>query len=145
MTNNTHEAVWNWLLTCPHIRSLFFNYARAENGDTVLVPMTAYNDTVMREFSSKCTERRYDFALVYFNALSDAPNSVDNISVLLDAESIAAWIEQQDAAGNYPNMPEGCTVTAVAAYPPGAEYFAAQNEGQAKYLFQFYIDYLKEV
>lgn len=143
---NTHEAVWEWLQACPHIKDLFFNYARAGNGDTMLIPLTAYNDTLVQEFiGAGCSERRYDFSLIRFDAISDAPNSTENIRVLLDVEQIAAWIDQQDVIGNYPHMPEGCTVTQVAAYPPGTDYFAAQHEGQAKFLFQFHIDYLKEV
>ena len=144
MENNTHKAVWEWLLSCPHIRNLFFSFARPKNGDTVFQPMTAYNDTLIREFIGSDTERRYDFALIRFDVISDEPNSTDNIDALIDVEQIAAWIDEQDAVGNYPVLPAGCTPIKVAAYPPGAGYFAAQNEDQAKYLFQFYLDYLKE-
>lgn len=144
MENNNHKAVWEWLLSCPHIRNLFFSFARSKNGDTVFLPMTAYNDTLVKEFIGTGSERRYDFALIRFDALSDEPNCTDNINALVDVEKIAEWIDEQDEAGNYPVLPEGCTPTRVAAYPPGAGYFAAQTEDQAKYLFQFYLEYLKE-
>lgn len=144
MADNTHEAVWEWLLDCPHIQDLFFNYARVQNGDTVLTPATAYNDTVIRDFIG-ASERRYDFTLIRFDALSDAPNSTDNINSLFDVEKIAAWIEAQNGARNFPRLPGGCTVTEVAVHPSGVGYFAAQDDdGQAKYLFQFYVEYLKE-
>ena len=137
-----HEAVWAWLTTCPHIRDLYFNYAAEVSGATVLTPLTAYRDAPVKEFTSQASERQYDFALVRFAPLSDAPNSGENIDVLVDAEKLAAWVEAQDAAGNYPVLPAGCTVTAVTVAPPGQSYFAARSENEAKYQFQFAVRYL---
>lgn len=137
-----HEAVWAWLMTCPYIRDLYFNYAAEVNGATVLTPLTAYRDAPVKEFTSQASERQYEFALVRFAALSDAPNSCENMNVLLDAERLAAWVEEQDAAGNYPALPEGCTVTGVTVAPPGQSYFAARSEDDAKYQFQFAVRYL---
>lgn len=137
-----HEAVWAWLMTCPHIRDLYFNYAAEVNGATVLTPLTAYRDAPVKEFTSQTSERQYEFALVRFAALSDAPNSCENMNVLLDAERLAAWVEAQDAAGNYPALPTGCTVTGVSVVSPGQSYFAARSEDDAKYQFQFAVRYL---
>lgn len=143
MANQTiHEAVWAWLMTCPYIRDLYFNCAAEVNGATVLTPLTAYRDTPVQEYTSQASERQYEFALVRFAALSDAPNSRENMNVLLDAEQLAAWVEAQDEAGNYPELPEGCTVTAVGVAPQGQSYFAARSEDDAKYQFQFAIRYL---
>ena len=137
-----HEAVWAWLMTCPHIRDLYFNYAAQGNGATVLSPLTAHRDQPVREFTSRVTEREYVFALSRTSPLSDAPNTDENIAVLREAEALAAWVDAQDAAGNYPALPEGCTVTGVSAAPPGSGYFAARSADGAKYQFQFSVRYL---
>lgn len=142
MADTIHEAVWAWLLTCPYIRDLYFNYAAQKNGATVLSPLTAYRDTAVTEYTSQVSEREYAFALIRFAPLSDAPNSEENMAVLLDAEQLAAWVDAQEAAGNYPELPEGCTPISVSAAAPGRSYFAARSEADAKYQFQFAVRYL---
>lgn len=136
-----HEAVWEWLQGCPHIRDLYFNFAKVGVGDTVLIPMTAGSDAEVRAFIGG-SERRYSFALARFNAISDAPNSAENLSAMLDAELLTTWVEEQNAAGKYPTLPDGCTVIEAAVYPAPSP--AALDINQAKFMFQFYIDYLKE-
>lgn len=143
MTDNIHKAVWEWLLTCPYIRDLYFNYARAGTGDTVLVPMTACKHAVVQTFASGATEERYDFSLTHYAMIFDDPNSVANMETLLDIEMLGAWISEQDRAGNFPELGEGFTVTAVGAHESGAGYFTPQGNDTGKYTFQFYVDYLK--
>ena len=142
MANTMHEAVWAWLLTCPHIRDLYFNYQAQQAGATVLTPLTAHRDTVVTEYTSQVSERQYDFALIRFAALSDAPNSSENMAILVDAEQLARWVEAQEAAKNYPELPAGCTPISVSAIAPGKSYFAARSEADAKYQFQFALRYL---
>ena len=75
MANDTrHEAVWDWLLTCPYIKDVFFNFSTVEDGGTVLVPLTAFNDTAEQEFVDGSSIRVYDFNIVHFSVYSTAPN-----------------------------------------------------------------------
>lgn len=142
MNQTIHEAVWAWLMTCPHIRDLYFNYQAADSGATVLSPLTAHRDVPVKEYTSQVSEREYGFALSRLSALSDAPNSDENIALLAEAEHLAAWVEAQEAAGNYPALPQGCTPVEMRVAPPGQSYFAARSEDGAKYQFQFAIRYL---
>lgn len=135
-----HTAVWEWLMNCPAIRDFYFSFARADNGDTALVPV---GDNPIAEYIDGGSSRRAVYALVRYDAISDAPNSDDNIAVILDVDRIAEWIEAQDAAGTFPDMPNGCIAEGLTVL--SASDFAAQDEGQAKLMFQFAIDYLKEV
>lgn len=135
-----HEAVWDWLIGCPAIRDFFFSFARADNGDTALVPV---GDNPIAEYIGGGSLRRCVYALVRYDAISDAPNSGENIAVILDVDRIAEWIDTQDAAGNLPAMPDGCVAEGVTVL--SASDFAAQDGGQAKLMFQFALDYLKEV
>lgn len=142
MADTIHEAVWEWLLTCPHIRDLYFNYAAQKNGATVLSPLTAYRDAVVTEYTSQVSERQYDFALIRFAVLSDAPNSDENMAVLVDAEQLAEWVDAQEALGNYPALPQGCTPIGISVAAPGKGYFTVRSEADAKYQFQFAVRYL---
>jgi hypothetical protein len=145
VADSKHEAVWDWLLTCPTIKDLFFNFSQSANGDTVLAPLTSYSDTPVREFTSGASERWYDFAIVRFDALSIEPNDEQNIEVLVDVEGIAAWIESQAASGHFPTFPTKHTIQSVAALPSNIGYVAARDETGAKYQIQFRIEYIKEV
>lgn len=139
---SVHDAVWSWLLTCPHIRDLYFNYPAQRFGGTEVSPLTAHRDRPVKEFTSGVSEREYVFVLSRIAPLSDAPGSDENIIELRRAEQLAAWVDAQDAAGVYPSLPEGCTVTGVEVLPPGTGYFAARSTDGAKYQFQFSIRYL---
>lgn len=144
MADSRHEAVWNWLLTCPYIKDMFFNFSKSENGDTVLVPLTAYSDTPVLEYIGGQSVRQYDFTLIRYEALSTEQNDPTNISVLEAVELIAAWIETQAAAGTYPAFPTGSTIQNIEVLPSNTGYLAARDETGAKYQLQFRIEYVKE-
>lgn len=144
MSRTRHGAVWNWLLACPHIRDLFFNFSASENGDTVLVPLTAYKDVVNQVFISGFAECWYDFTLVRFEAISYEANDVQNMEVLCDIEGIAAWVEQQAAENNFPEFPDGCQIQSITALPSNIGYVSARDETGAKYMLEFRIEYIRE-
>lgn len=144
MTKSRHEAVWDWLLTCPHIKDMFFNFSQSADGDTVMVPLMAYNDTVNRAFIDGSAECQYDFTLIRFEAVSYEPNDQQNIEVLCDIEAIAAWVDAQATAMNYPDFPDGCQIQGIEALPSNIGYVSARDETGAKYMLQFRIEYIKE-
>ena len=137
-----HEAVWDWLLTCPHIQDLFFTFYTAENGATALVPLTTCTDAAEQEFVDGSSIRNYDFTILRFAAYSTAPNDAANIAALAAVEDIAAWIRAQDAAKNYPAFGPDCDILGVEVLPGGE--FGAWDESGAKYALQIRIRYEKE-
>ena len=52
MPATIHEAVWDWLLACPRIGELFLDFATAQEGGTLLVPLTACRDSAEVELST---------------------------------------------------------------------------------------------
>lgn len=102
-----HIAVWEWLLTCPVIRNLYFNYARAADGDTALIPESAYNDVWQDDmpYIDGSGMKNYDFAIALYKDFSTVPNSTENIEALRDAERIAEWIDTQGKAHNLSRFP----------------------------------------
>ncbi len=141
-----HEAVWDWLLTCPEIHDLYFNFARASDGDAVLIPESAYNDEWQdgMPYIDGSGMKNYDFAIALFKNFSTVPNSTENVEALIDAERIAGWIDAQGEAHNYPAFPENCTIMDLYTLPLSAGAIAAQNDTGVKYQFQFRIEYFYE-
>lgn len=138
-----HEAVWDWLLTCPYIGELFLNFATAHPGGTVLVPLAACRDNAEVEFVDGSSIRNYDFELIRFCLYSAAPSGRENLDALSGLSGLASWIEAQGALGNYPTLPAGCTPLNVEVLP-GDGMPGAWDEGGAHYIMQVRIRYEKE-
>lgn len=143
MATDKHTATWDWIKTCPLIKDVFFNFSECNNGDTVLAPVSAGNDSVEEEYIDGSSLRHYDFALIRFASYTNDPNDTTNITKLLDVEALVAWFEAQNEAGSFPVFPENCSVQEVAVLPSNTGYVAAQGEQAAKYMVQIRIEYLQ--
>ncbi len=143
MAETKHDAVWAWLKGCPYIKDLFFNFSQVQNGGTALSPLTAYNDTVVAEYTGGASLRQYDFTLIRFEACGFEPNERCNLEVLCDVERIASWADEQAAQGKLPAFPEGYTITGLEVLPSNTGYLAGMDGESAKYMLQFRIEYLK--
>ena len=143
MPATIHEAVWDWLLACPRIGELFLDFATAQEGGTLLVPLTACRDSAEVEFVDGSSIHNYDFELIRFCLYSAAPGGAENLDALSSLAELAGWIEAQGAQGNYPVLPAGCTPLNVEVLP-GGDVVNAWDEGGAKYMLQIRIRYEKE-
>lgn len=132
MPQTRHEAVWDWLQTCPYIGDLFFNATRAEDGNTQLVP----SESVVAEYIDGSKVYHYDVALTRVMPLSNDPNDTYNMDTLIDFEQVAAWID-----ANLPIFPTGYTVYSAQVVPSMSGFIAAQDTESAKYMIQFQIEY----
>lgn len=139
MTESIHEAVMNWLRTCPHISGLCFNFGPFQDGATVVIP----TDSLREEYAGGAQERRYAFELTRCLPASFDPDDPGNVAMQAEMENISAWIAEQDRLKNYPAFPDGCIVGGVLPLDVSASYVAAQDENLAKYMMPFAIDYLK--
>lgn len=141
-----HTAVWDWLMQCPELKDMYFNFGKTEDDSTILVPETAYNDTWKE--GKPCIDgggiKYYDFAIVQFKAAVVEPNNTENIEILLDVEKVARWIDEQEEKGNYPAFPEDETILEVKVLESPSGYVVGQDENGAKYMLQIRIEYLYE-
>ena len=135
-----HDALWEWFLQCASITKLFFNFSGQDDGDTAIA--TA-GDMLIEEYIDKSQRRQYSFELARFLPITFAENDPGNVAMMEDVEAIAAWVERQCAAGNYPEFPEGCAVENVKILDSTIGYVAAQDENMAKYMIPFAIEYMK--
>lgn len=140
MADTRHEAVWDWLLTCPHIGDFFFNASRAEDGNTMLIP----SESVLVTYIDGSTLNKYNCALTRFLAYSPDPNDETNLIALIDFEKISSWIEDQIEVGNVPDFPSGYVLTDISVLPSESGFMVAQDMTQAKYMIQFQIEYIRE-
>lgn len=140
MTNNKHQAVWDWLQTCPHIKDLFFNFSQSEPEDTELVPA----ESVVEEYLDGSKLCRYHCALTRVLRCSFEPNDLSNIQAVVEFEKINQWLETQNDLGNFPAFPAGEYPLEITVYPNESGFAAAQDLELCKYTLQFQIEYLKE-
>lgn len=141
MAISKHEAVWDWLQTCPHITDLFFNYANTNDSkDTQLIP----SETLIATFIDGSKLMRYNVSLVRFIRISSDPNDLKNITDLVDFEQVNEWVDTQNEMHNYPKFPNDCIVEEVKALPNTAGFAIAEDMTIAKYMMQFQVQYIKE-
>lgn len=140
MAKSKHDAVWDWLLTCPHIRDLFFNHMQTDDGDTSLIP----SDEVVKEYLDGSSKRHYNATLARVQMISFEPNDRANIEQLVDFEQLETWLDDQNAARNYPVFPDGSSVEEIRVLPSASGYMVAQDMRSCKYQLQFQIVYIKE-
>lgn len=141
MTESIHAALWEWFLQCSAITKLFFNFSTAKDADTVI---TTAGDSVLEEYIDGSKRRRYAFELSRFCPISFAKNDPGNVDMLEDAQAISRWVEEQNAAGNLPQLPHNCTAEEVVLLDEYAGYVTAQNENTARYMIPFALDYTKQ-
>lgn len=141
MTESIHEALWEWFLTCPAVKRLYFNFSGTEDGATVISPS---GDTLLEEYIDGSQRRRYAFELIFYLPAAFDANDPSNVDMLEEAESVADWVRAQNDDGAFPVFPAGKTVENVGVLDESAGYAAAQNEEKAKYMIPFAIDYMKE-
>ena len=137
---NKHEAVWNWLQTCPYITDMFFNAGRADGGCTTMVPA----ESVKEEYIDGSSLRSYECTLVRYMEISFEPNDGTNIEDQIDFDQLGEWVEAQNASKNFPEFPGGQAVQEINVSPNQAGYMVMFEQGMAKYQLQFQIDYVKE-
>lgn len=140
MEDNKHRAVWEWLLLCPYIGDLFFHFAQGDDGDVALVP----SESVVQEFISGASLRAYDVALTRVAPCSFEPNDPMNLEQMAEFARLGDWIEEQNAAGNYPEFSIGESVQEIRLLPNQSGFAVAQDGRSCRYMLQFQIEYLKE-
>lgn len=138
--DSIHAALWDWFSGCASIARLFFNFSGTADGDTVIA--TA-GDTLLQSYISGSQRRRYAFELIRYLPATFCENDPGNVSMMEDVDSIVRWVRAQNEAGNYPELPDGCTVESIEALETSTGYVAATDQNTAKYMIPFAIEYFK--
>ena len=137
-----HDALWEWFLQCAKITKLYFNFSGTDDGDTAIATS---GDTLIEEYIDGSQRRQYAFDLVRYLPFTEVENDAGNVAMMEDVDAIINWAEEQNAAGNLPELPDGYAAENVRVLDEYAGYVAAQDESRAKYMIPFAIDYIKGV
>lgn len=137
-----HDALWEWFLQCAKITKLYFNFSGTDDGDTAIATS---GDTLIAEYIDGSQRRQYAFDLVRYLPFTEAENDAGNVAMMEDVDAIINWADEQNAAGNLPELPDGYAAESVRVLDEYAGYVVAQDESCAKYMLPFAIDYIKGV
>lgn len=128
-------------MQCPLLKDGAFRVnALGDKGVEYTIETGVFNPVVSTHINGD-TERIYQF-----NFSSREYYSLDrlqNIEVSAFYEGFAEWVEEQDRAENYPEMPEKCYPIALTVLSPGYIYDGAMKN--ARYQIQLQLEYYKEV
>ena len=137
-----HDALWEWFLQCAKITKLYFNFSGTDDGDTAIATS---GDALIAEYIDGSQRRQYAFNLVRYLPFTEAENDAGNVAMMEDVDAIINWAEEQNAAGNLPELPDGYAAESVRVLNEYAGYVVAQDKSSAKYMIPFAIDYIKGV
>ena len=135
-----HRAIWEWMHECPSAGQLFFNFGDIKSGSTLMQP----TDTLIEEYIEGQQLRRYAVELIRFRPITFDANDTGNIDMLEQIDDIIAWLQEQEAEENYPELPEGMRVAAVRVLETEAGYAIANDGIIAKYMLPFTIEYFRD-
>lgn len=141
MTDSIHASLWEWFSQCSAITKRFFNFSTAKDSDTVI---STAGDILLQDFIDGGQQRRYSFELSRFSPVTFTANDPGNVEMLEDVQTIAHWVEEQNAAGNLPVLPAGYSAESITVLDEYAGIVVAQNENIAKYMIPFALDYMKQ-
>lgn len=141
MVDSIIEGITNFFIKCPLLKDGAFRVDALGDKGVEYVIETGIFTPIVRRYVNGDTERIYQF-----NFGSREYYSLDRIANIENSafyEKFAEWVEEQDRAENYPEMPEKCYPRALTVLSPGYLYDGAMKN--ARYQIQLQLDYYKEV
>ena len=134
------EGLADYFLQCPLLKDGVFrvNVLGCEPVEYALE--SAITSPVVRTYIDGSSIRQYQF-----NFNSRDAYSMDRIMAIQNEsfyEDFCSWVEEQNMAGNLPEMPEGCEAQALTVLAPG--YMLDATMENAFYQVQLQLKYYKE-
>ena len=135
------QGVADYLLTCPLLKDGVFRCDALGTGAVEYAVETGIFTPVLRRFVNGDSERQYQFNFTSREFYSmDRLQNIENIEFY---ENFAAWIEENNRNGIFPDMPSGCHPQEINILSPGYLFDASMQN--ARYQIQLQLVYYKEV
>ena len=134
------EAVVEFFQDCPLLGDGAFRVDALGDEPLEYVIETGIFTPVIETYIDGSSDRRYQF-----NFGSREYYSMDRFQTIANStfyEKFADWVEPQDAAGHYPDMPEGMHPEKLRLLSPG--YMFDESLRNARYQIQLELIYHKE-
>ena len=149
---NKNQSIIDFLLECPEIKqnSLYFNFISAKDTNKQII--TQSNDkSLNRTYIDGSVLKRYTFTIISF--ISIAPNPIpkiegkvdENVSDLVNIQSIIDWVTEQNDNYNYPDFGEHCEINSIEALSENPNLDGIDNSSSpplAKYSLTIRVEYL---
>ena len=120
MVVNKHQAVINYIITCPTILNspLYFNFINAKDNTNQV--FTESTDTYTnRNYVDGSVEKLYTFTILTFKSAADVAvvkmvgYENENLSDMSDVQNLIEWIKEQNEARNFPDFGEDCIIDSI--------------------------------
>jgi hypothetical protein len=138
--NSIIEGVAAFLQTCNLLKDGAFRVDALGDKPQEYMIETGIFTPIIETYIDGSSDRRYQFnfgSREYYSM-----DRVQNIANSTFYEDFANWIEAQDSAQNYPEMPEGMHPEKLSALSPG--YMFDESGKNARYQIQLELIYHKE-
>lgn len=147
-----NQAVIEFLMGCPLIAEnpVYFNFTQAEDNSKSIIT-TASDKALSKPYIDGSVSRRYTFTIIDFKSIVDQAlptipgYTSENVSDMMDVQSIMDWIEEQADAHNYPDFGDKCVIDDMrtATENPNLNGIDSSIRPKlAKYSIAIIIDYL---
>lgn len=135
------QGIADYLLTCPLLKDGVFRCDALGTGAVEYAVETGIFTPVLRRFVNGDSERQYQFNFTSREFYSmDRLQNIENTEFY---ENFAAWIEENNRNGIFPDMPSGCHPQEINILSPGYLFDASMQN--ARYQIQLQLVYYKEV
>ena len=120
MVVNKHQAVINYIITCPTILNspLYFNFINAKDNTNQV--FTESTDTYTnRNYVDGSVEKLYTFTILTFKSAADVAvvkmvgYENENLSDMSDVQNLIECIKEQNEARNFPDFGEDCIIDSI--------------------------------
>ncbi|MCI8585521.1 MAG: hypothetical protein HFI92_06415 [Lachnospiraceae bacterium] len=140
MVESIIEGVTNYFLKCPILKDGVFRVDALGSEPVEYAIETGLTSPVLKRYVNGSSIRQYQF-----NFNSREAYAMDRILAIQNEcfyEDLCNWVEEQDKAGNLPELPPGCEAQALEVLAPGFMLDATMEN--AHYQIQLQLRYFKE-
>lgn len=140
MAKSIISGITDFIMQCPLLKDGVFRVDALGDQPVEYVVETGVFDPVLRTYVNGDTERQYQFNFGSREFYSmDRIHNIENSTFY---EDFANWIEQQNAAENFPELPDNCDPQSLSVLSPG--YIFDGSMRNARYQIQLRLTYYKE-
>lgn len=134
------QGVTDYFMACPLLADGVFRVDALSDETVEYAIEVGIFNPVVTPYVDGSSERQYLFSFTSREAYS--MDRLQNITNSEFYENLAAWVEDQDRAGEYPELPEGCEALSLEVQSPG--YLFSADMKTARYTIQLRLTYYKE-
>lgn len=147
------ETILSYLLSCPAVHELYFQYAGDAKDGTQAISTLVIDRAANRGFIDGSVPHQADFVFTWFKELSALPVVSDvqfeetekNAADLDDVSAIIQWLNDQNHAGNVPDIGPNCVTDRIYPLTDTARLAGVDLSGSrplGRYQFTIRIEYV---